>query len=718
MENTAMIPFKGYEAFTPEEMQMVNRAYGIAREALTDMKRGNNSPFIDHPLGVASIVCDEMGLPAECAAALFLHEATRFRPEILQTPEYLEFSQNIRGIVSGLNRISQIRPKDTRLEADNYRRLILSYSSDPRVTLIKIADRLEVMRNIRLLPKSSRERKVLETLMLYIPIAHQLGLYKIKGELEDIYLRYTHPEVFNTIQNKLRITEKDRLVQMKRFIEPLKDRLSAQGVKYKLKARTKTVYSIWKKMVRQGVPFEGVYDVYAIRFIIDCDASREQELALCWNVFSYVTEKYSYDPSRVRDWLSKPKDNGYESLHVTVTFDDGTPLEVQIRTARMDAIAESGGASHWSYKGVKSEGLLDKWLSSVRAAMEKKDKFLYEDMPQSIKEAVFVFSPTGELRQLPAGATLLDFAFNIHTNIGLRCCGGRINGKVSSFRDKLTTGDVVEVFTNKNQKPNQGWLEVAVTSKAKSKIRQKLAEEEFRISSDGKELLGRRLKNWKLAIKDEDIAYFIKKYQLKSVNEFYCFIAEQKILPAEIKSYLTSVQEPEHRCEHEAVQDSRSVQQMVKAGDDYLEIGNSNIKNVSYKLARCCNPVYGDEVFGFVSVKDGITVHRISCPNATSLVERYPYRVVKVKWTEGASNTSAQVTVKVLCSGENNMLIPAVMDAVSTYKASVRSMSVHERNSGDVTHEVRLKIFVPSNLELDKVISALRKIKGVSNVLR
>lgn len=695
----------------------VEKAYKIAEKALEGMKRGNNAPFITHPVGVAKIVCDEIGMGKDCAAAVFLHEATRFRPEILESEDFLSFPQDIRNIAVSLNRISTIRPKDTRLEADTYRRLIISYSRDPRVTLIKLADRLEVMRNIRLLPKSSREMKVVESQMLYVPIAHQIGLYSLKGELEDIYLKYTEPAIYNSITNKLRLTAKDREEQMSRFIEPLKQRLSDAGISYQLKARTKTAYSIWRKMVKQDVPFEKVYDVYAIRFIIDCPPDRKTEHEMCWNVFSYVTSEYKYDTSRLRDWLSKPKPNGYESLHVTIEFEDKVPLEVQIRTRRMDIVAESGGASHWSYKGVRMEQYMQEWLASVRNVMSQQERFSYDNMPDNICNDVFVYTPSGELKQLRYGATLLDFAFAIHTNIGLKCSGGMVNGKRVSIREKLATGDVVEAVTNKNQRPNLGWLDIAVTSKARTKIRQKLAEDEFKKASEGKELMSRRLKNWKLELTDEDLGFLIKKYSLKSINEFYCAVAENKIDIFEIKSYLSGKDMPqEFRQPSSRAVEETPKEPSVNIKSDVLVIGG-NINNIGYRMAKCCNPVYGDDVFGFISVKDGITIHRVSCPNAARLIERYPYRIQRVRWSGSSASTSFQVTLKVLCRGEKNLGAP-VMEAVSQYKASVRSMVVNERNSRDVTHEIELKLSVPNNLELDKVISAVKKVKDVTNVLR
>ncbi|MGM9748676.1 MAG: HD domain-containing protein, partial [Candidatus Cryptobacteroides sp.] len=361
---------KLFPRFDESGKELIERAMDIAEKALSGMERGNGHPFFEHPLNVAKIVYDEVGLPAECVAAVFLHEATRFFPET----DISSFGKDVQTIVDGLNRISTIKPKDTRLEADNYKKLIVSYSKDPRVAVIKIADRLEVMRSLDLFSRSSRERKILETLMLYIPLAHQLGLYNMKSEMEDIYFRYAEPDMYRTITNKLKSTEKDRQKLMTQFIEPLKQRLSEAGITYKLKVRTKTAWSIWKKMQKQKVPFEGVYDVFAIRFIIDCDADRETEHALCWKVFSYVTEEYESDTRRLRDWISNPKPNGYESLHITVKNREGSYLEVQIRTKRMDDMAENGLASHWSYKGIRHEAALDKWLTSVRFALEHPDE--------------------------------------------------------------------------------------------------------------------------------------------------------------------------------------------------------------------------------------------------------------------------------------------------------------------------------------------------------
>ena len=514
--------------------ELILKAYNIAAEALKEHKRSNGKPFIEHPVAVAKIACDEIGLSAECIAAIFLHEATRFYPEtdIISS----RFGQDVYTIVDGLNKISTINPKDTRLEAENYKKLIVSYSRDPRVTVLKIADRLEVMRSLDMFPKLSRERKILETMMLYIPLAHQLGLYNIKSEMEDIYFRHAEPEQYRAITNKLKSTEKDREKLMTQFIEPLKQKLSDEGIQYKLKVRTKTALSIYKKMKKQKVAFEGVFDVFAIRFIIDCEENKEIEHALCWKIFSYVTEEYESDTKRLRDWISNPKPNGYESLHITVKNKEGSALEVQIRTKRMDDMAESGLASHWSYKGIRHEETLDKWLTAVRKALESPlgsetdpmAAYYEDDVMELPTKEIFVFTPSGELRKLPAGATVLDFAFDIHTNLGIKCTGGRINGKAVRINEKLKTGDVVEIMSGKNQKPSPDWVNFVVTTKAKNKIRQKLSEAEFQKAADGKELLGRRLNQAQgtIGFADASQAGNLGTAAIKVGNDFVSYSSE------------------------------------------------------------------------------------------------------------------------------------------------------------------------------------------------
>ena len=713
-----------YPRFDESGREMIRSAYAIASEALKEHKRSNGNPFIEHPDAVAHIAYEEIGLSAECIAAVYLHEATRFFPE---TDIFSAgFGKDVYTIVDGLNKISTIKPKDTKLEAENYKKLIVSYSKDPRVTVLKIADRLEVMRSLDMFPKLSRERKVLETMMLYIPLAHQLGLYNIKSEMEDIYFRHAEPEQYRAITNKLKSTERDRQKLMTQFIEPLKQKLSDEGIQYKLKVRTKTALSIYKKMQKQKVSFEGVFDVFAIRFIIDCEEDRAIEHALCWKVFSYVTEEYESDTKRLRDWISNPKPNGYESLHITVKNREGSFLEVQIRTKRMDDMAESGLASHWSYKGIRHEATLDKWLTAVRKALEnplgsENDPMAayYEDelMDMPTKE-VFVFTPSGELRKLPAGATVLDFAFDIHTNLGIKCTGGKVNGKAVRINEKLKTGDIVEIMSGKNQKPSQDWLNIVVSNKARNKIRQKLSEAEFKKAADGKELLGRRLKNWKMEIDDETMATMMKKLPYKTLNAFYAAIGEGELDVAEVKNMVNEIRNVEVQS-GPADQDRKTggiLKERSGNNDDILVIDAKNVKGIDYRMAKCCNPVFGDDVFGFVTRTEGIKIHRMSCPNAGRLIDMYPYRIQKVKWSDNPSTGNFQTGLRVTAALEP-YVINEIMDIVNSFRASIRMFNVTENNRQS-TYEITMKIAVPSNLELDKVTSMIRNLRNVIKISR
>ena len=700
---------------------LIDKAYAIASAALADETRGNGHPFIEHPVNVALIAADEIGLPADCVAAVFLHEATRKHPEIdLHSGG---FPEDVYKMVEGLNKIATIKPKDTRLEAESYKKLIVQYSTDPRVTVLKIADRLEVMRHLEMFPKASREKKILETLMLYIPLAHQLGLYNIKSEMEDIYFRFAEPEQYRAITNKLKATERDRIRLTEEFIEPLKKTLSDAGIQYKLKIRTKTAYSIWRKMQKQKVPFEGVYDVFAIRFIIDCEPDTKKEKDICWQVYSYVTEEYEADTKRLRDWVTNPKPNGYESLHITVKNKSGASIEVQIRTKRMDDEAENGQASHWSYKGIKHEAQLDKWLTSVRYALEHPHEGSPDELPQPPSKEIFVFTPSGELRILPTGATVLDFAFNIHSGLGVRCSGGRINGKAVSIREKLKTGDVVDIMSGKNQKPSSDWLSFVVTSKARNRIKQELNEEEFKKAAQGKELLGRRLKNWKLELTDEVLAELLKKLKYATLNSFYAVVAGGDVDVNDVKNYILD----RDRLNAEAIEAAKEAEAERlgarsaewgnrHSSDDILVLNARDLKGLDYKMSKCCHPVFGDDVFGFVTRTEGIKIHRISCPNAARLISAYPYRIQKVKWADSPTGGSFQSTLKIVTDNESSV-IGQITEIVNTFKASLRTFNVSENNRGG-TYEITMRISVPSNMELDKVISQIRILKHVTKVSR
>ena len=704
-----------FENYAAQGQELIRRAREVAVAALKDRTRSDGSPFISHADGVALIVSDEIGLPPECVAAVYLHEATREQPS--SDVRSLGFDDGIQAMVEGLNKIASIKPKDTRLEAENYKKLIIQYSRDPRVTVLKLADRLEVMRSLKMFPKGNREQKILETLMLYIPLAHQLGLYNMKREMEDIYLNYAEPEQYRLITNKLKAGEKDREKLMAEFIEPLKLKLSEAGIQYKLKIRTKAAYSIWQKMQKQKVPFEGVYDVFAIRFIIDCDGEDHKlEKDLCWQVYSFVTEEYEPDTKRLRDWVTNPKPNGYESLHITVKNREGAYVEVQIRTHRMDDVAENGFASHWSYKGVKRQETLDKWLASVRYALEHPDENT-EDLPQPPTKDIFVFTPTGELRILSAGSTVLDFAFSIHSNIGAHCVGARVNGKAVSIREKLKTGDVVEIQTSKNQHPSPDWINWVVTSKARAKVKQALAAQEQSRAIDGKELLDRRLKNWKLEFSDEMNTELRKKLNYPSLTGFFAAIGDGTLDVNVVKDFILGEAERHAASVEaaEAVQASAKASRYYESKDDILVLNAKNVKGIDYRMSKCCNPVFGDDVFGFVTREAGIKIHRITCPNAARLLELYPYRIQKVKWADSPSSGSFQVSLKLIADEESASA--SILETVGHFKASVRSFVVNE-NRRNGTWEVNLKLSVPSNLELDKVLSQIRNLKHVIKVSR
>ncbi|MBQ6310347.1 MAG: bifunctional (p)ppGpp synthetase/guanosine-3',5'-bis(diphosphate) 3'-pyrophosphohydrolase [Bacteroidales bacterium] len=693
------------------EKNLVEKSIAIARKALEGMERENHHPFFEHPENVARIVSEEIGLRDDAVCAVYLHEASRGNAD-LQERLRKEFPADIMNMVEGLNSISRITPKETRLQAENYRKMIVSYSKDPRVTLIKIADRLEIMRNLSIFPKSSIMRKLTETQMLYIPLAHQLGLYKIKGEMENLYFKYSDPEHYRAISNKLLATRKDREALVAEFIRPLEKKLKDAGIPYTLKVRTKTAWSIWQKMQRQDVPFEGIHDVFAIRFILDVPLDKEKEA--CWKVYSLVTQEYKPDVSRLRDWISNPKENGYESLQTTVENRDGAKVEVQIRTERMDQIAENGHASHWSYKGIKSVKGLDDWLSDVKKALETPG-LLSDSTARTDLNEIFVFTPNGDLKQLPKGACVLDFAFAIHSNLGMSCSGAKVNGKVKSIREELHTGDVVEIMSRKDQKPSRDWLNIVISSKARSHIKSRLKEEEGKMSRIGRETLERRMKNWKIELTDEVLSNLAKHFKMKSIGDFLIAINEEEINLQDVKDFLTGTPD-QAKEDKEEKQATKLLEKSTKSRSDYLVISDK-LDNISFKMAKCCNPIFGDDVFGFVTASGGVSIHRISCPNAARLISQYPYRIQKVRWRQVSTSSQFQTGLKVIGIGDASMS-NAIMECAAKAGASIRAFRISERQKAKLEFVAEMEISVGGNAHLDKVISALKKIREVSNVIR
>ena len=702
---------------TQGNAHMIARAKDYAREKLTDLERGNGKPFMTHVDAVAHIVENEIGLTREAIATVYLHEASRKNPGLLDEIGR-DFGSDIGVLVAGLNKISTINPKDTRLQADNYRKLIISYSADPRVTLIKLADRLEVMRSlIECFPRSEHIKKATETLMLYAPLAHQLGLYRIKSELEDLSFKIIQPEDYRLITNNIRATEIERKARIAGFVRPLEKELRSDGIQYELKSRTKATYSIWRKMQAQQVDVDEVYDILAIRFIIDTPPEKEKEV--CWQVYSLVTQIYEPIPERMRDWITIPKASGYESLHITVRTPDQWVVEVQIRSRRMDMVAEYGVAAHWAYKGMRNEEVLNDWLGNVRKRLQNPaEEFRSgEDADLFKPNEIYVFTPSGDLKRLPAESTVLDFAFEVHTNVGLKCTGGRVNGKMSQVRDILNTGDVVEILTSKNQKPSRDWLNFVVSGKAKNKIRQKLREEAGIQDAAGREILERRLKNWKTELTPDDTARLLKKFKIKQISDFYAAIAREDIPLQEIKSFLT--QEEPAKEEKTAKPSPEPLTAEKEEGHtrygegDYLVIDDS-FGRIKYKLAKCCNPVIGDPVFGFVTIKEGIKIHRMSCPNAARLMEQYPYRIQKVRWRNTVTSAVFQVGIRVTAYEEIG-LAGEIGEVMRNLSLNMRSYTF-SGHGGKVVG--RLQVAVNSNKQVDLLLFHLRKIRGIIKAVR
>ncbi|MDR0661325.1 MAG: RelA/SpoT family protein [Prevotellaceae bacterium] len=699
--------------FSVKEKEVVRQAFELANSSLIDVYRENGDPFIFHAISVAQIIVSEIGLRHTSAAAIFLHEASRINT-LSKSDIQKAYGKEIYEIVSGLTKISNIDIKATSLQAENFRKLIVSLSNDPRVTIIKLADRLEVMRSLNFFSPLKQKKKSTETLLLYAPIAHQLGLYNLKSELEDLSLRYTEAETYRLISNKLKSTASDRNKLIKEFLKPIEIELKKRGFKYHVKSRTKSVYSIWTKMQKQKVAFEGVYDVFAIRIILDVPIEKEKEA--CWDVFSIVTSFYEQNTERTRDWVTVPKANGYESLHTTVDTPDGKTVEIQIRTERMDDIAEKGMAAHWRYKGIQQAQGIQQWLDNVRNLLESPAKNNEDNFLNFTQNEIFVFTPSGDLRRLPVGATVLDFAFDIHSGIGAKCVGAKINGKNVTIKETLKTGDSVEITTSKNQQPKPDWLSYVVTSKARTRIKAAIREEEVKVASIGKELLERRLKNWKLASLDEALGVLIKHYKLRTITELYSQIASEKININEVKEILTKTFSDdivtETKVEEQAATPKKLKLDEEEAKGDYLII-DENLKNLNYKLAKCCNPIRGDDIFGFVTINDGIKIHRFSCPNASRLLERYDYRVLKAKWKE-TPNDTFQASLKIVGDDEFG-LVRHITDVSASVGAALRNINI---SSARGAYEVKLQVMVSGTRQLDMLMHKLHTIKIISKVVR
>ena len=671
----------------------------------------------------AAILEEEIGLKGDAIQAVYLiPEIEDGRLTMEQVKE--QYDDQVVRILHGLNRIQQLYQKNPVVESENFRNLLLSFAEDMRVILIMIADRVNLMRQIRDTERVDAKLAVSqEAAYLYAPLAHKLGLYKLKSELEDLSLKYMEHDAYYMIKEKLNETKASRDAYIASFIKPVEEKVKAAGIKCHIKGRTKSIHSIWQKMQKQKCPFEGVYDLFAIRIIIDCP--EELEKMQCWQAYSIVTDMYQPNPKRLRDWLSVPKSNGYESLHITVLGPEQKWVEVQIRTERMDEIAERGVAAHWRYKGVKGEGGLDEWLTNIRTMLESSegleamDQFkmdLYED-------EVFVFTPKGDLFKFPVGATVLDFAYHIHSKIGNQCTGGRINGKAVSFRQVLKSGDQVEVLTSANQKPRQEGLSIVKTSRAKSKIRLALKETQVKDGLFAKEMLERKFKNRKIEQDEATMFHVIRKMGFKEVSDFYKQIADGVLdVNSVIEKYIeikegekTVIGDNQARSasEFELNESKFSPENVNPLSDDTLVI-DRNLKGLDYQLARCCHPIYGDPIFGFVTINGGIKIHRIDCPNAPELRRRYGYRVVKARWS-GKGSSQYSITLHVVGNDDIGIVNNLTSIISKDERLVLRSISI---DSHDGLFSGNLTVMLEDTSRLEQLMKKLRTVKGVKQVER
>lgn len=637
-----------------------------------------------------------------------------------------DFGEESTRIINGLLRVNELYAKNPSIETENFRDLLLSFAEDMRVIFIIIADRVNLMRQIKDKGEiEERTRVATEAAYLYAPLAHKLGLYLIKRELEDLSLKYIEPDVFYMIKDKLSATRQARDLYIANFIKPIEEKLNAAGLKFHIKGRTKSIHSIWQKMKKQKCKFEGIYDLFAIRVILDSEPDKEKQD--CWQVFSIVTDMYRPNPKRLRDWLSVPKSNGYESLHITVMGPDGKWVEIQIRTERMDEIAERGLAAHWRYKGVKDSGnKLEDWLKDIRNALENQTTS-NEQLENQFKvdlysDEVFVFTPKGDLFKLPKGATVLDFAFQIHTNVGSHCTGGKVNGKNAHIRTVLQSGDQVEILTSTKQLPKRDWLQIAVTTKAKTKIRQSLTEQEMKVSTFAKETLERKFKNKKIEPEEAMMMKLIKKLGYKHVSEFYKAIAEDVL---DVNRVIEQYQELVERDANPNLftTEQRSAEGYTatghhesasKADGDVLVLDN-NLKGVEYTLAKCCNPIYGDDVFGFVTVNRGIKIHRSDCPNALMLQDQRGYRVLRARWAGKGSNLYP-VTLRVV--GHDDIGIVNNITSIINKEKNVMLRGISIQSFEDGLFSGTLTVMIDDQKQLTQLIKKIGTVKGVKNVMR
>ncbi len=698
-----------------EDTRMIRKAFDVAVDAHKEMRRKSGEPYIYHPIAVARICAEEMGLGPTAIVCALLHDTVEDTHITLEDIEDL-FGLRVRAIIDGLTKIPEVFDENASVQAENFRKMVLTISDDIRVVIIKLADRLHNMRTLGSMRPDKQMKIASETKFLYAPLAHRLGLYSVKSELEDLALRYTEPSIYLDIERKLKSTKDARNRFIRKFVQPIKESLTKEGYNFEIKARTKSISSIWRKMSTKGVPFEEVFDLFAIRIILD--TPHEKEKPDCWRVYSIVTDFYQPSPDRLRDWISTPRANGYESLHTTVMSNSGKWVEVQIRSKRMDEIAEKGLAAHYKYKESKtSETKFDRWIGEIRDLLANPDAnamdFIEEFKLNLFNDEIYIFTPKGDLRVLPTGATILDFAYDIHTQIGDTCIGAKVNNRLVPLSYQLQSGDQVDIITSSKQKPNEEWLKFVVTARARQKIKSSLNEELKRIAMDGKEILDRKFRQHNIRYVSENISVLERYFKVPSATELYFRIAKGKIDLTKLREIenVGGILQPEKP--KSTRKKSKEIYSKVDKKEDTIVIGD-DFKNIDYTLSQCCNPIPGDKVFGFVTINDGIKIHRYNCPNAEHLMSKMAYRCLKAKWkdTEIKENIAA-ITVH----GIDRLGIVNQLTQILSNEDGINMRSISfETNDG--IFEGRMTVLVYDTEHLSSLMEKLGQVEGVQRVER
>jgi guanosine-3',5'-bis(diphosphate) 3'-pyrophosphohydrolase len=703
------------ETLQKGDKKMIRRAFELALESHQDMRRKSGEPYIYHPIAVAQIAAEEIGLGTTSIVCALLHDVVEDTDITLEDVER-EFGKKVAKIIDGLTKISGVFDYNSSLQAENFRKMLLTLADDVRVILIKLADRLHNMRTMEFMPREKQLKIASETVYLYAPLAHRLGLYAMKSELEDLSMKYTETATYKYIAQRLNEKKTEREKFIKEFIDPIQKILDEQGLVAKVYGRPKSINSIWNKMRKKNIPFEEVYDLFAIRIILDSQI--EQEKADCWKAYSIVTDFYRPNPDRLRDWISSPKFNGYESLHTTVMGPKGQWVEVQIRTERMNEIAEKGFAAHWKYKeapNAESSGL-DQWLQKVRELLNNPESnaldFLDDFKMNLFSDEIFIFTPKGALMQLPANATALDFAFEIHSDLGAKCIGAKVNHKLVPLSYQLQNGDQVEIITSNKQTPKEDWLNFVITAKAKSKIKSSLKDEKRRIADEGREILDRKLKSLKIPSTIENINKITHFFKLHASQDFLYQIAKGGIDIGDLKNYVNYEKNAEYK-PFERTDPAEFVKKIKSEEVDTLLIGE-DLQKIDYKLSTCCNPIPGDDVFGFVTVGEGIKIHRTNCPNATKLMSNFGYRIVKARWN--SQKQLAFLTGLNITGIDDVGLINKITTIISNdFKVNMRSITV---DSHEGIFDGSIMVYVNDTHHLNNLIDKLKQVYGLTDVRR